>query len=183
MLGRIEAVVAAREHRDCSGGETCRMCRRIDAARQSGDGGETGFAQFARDPLREFQSRAGSVARADHGDHGQREHAGVAADGDQGRRIVNHLQPQGVVGLTQRHEGDAEFFRGGDLALGVGLRADFHRRVGAAAAGKRGQRRERRAGAAEMVDQGAKGAWARYYGANAGSRNSGQFLAHGGIRD
>jgi len=58
MLGRIDAILAAGEHRDRSGRETCRVRGRIDAARQPRDDRETGFAELARDPLGEFQSRA-----------------------------------------------------------------------------------------------------------------------------
>ena len=57
MLRRINAIVPAGEHGDRAGSETRAMRRGIDAARQAGDDGEAGFAELARDPLGEFQSR------------------------------------------------------------------------------------------------------------------------------
>ena len=58
MLGRIDVVVAAGEHRDGAGREACAMRRGVDAARQPGDDGKAGLAELARDPLGEFRARA-----------------------------------------------------------------------------------------------------------------------------
>ena len=55
MLGRIDAVLAAGEHGDVLVARLAAMCGRINATRQPGDDGEAGFAEFARDHLREFQ--------------------------------------------------------------------------------------------------------------------------------
>jgi hypothetical protein len=71
MLRRIDAVLPAGEHRNRSGGEACRVRRSVDAARQPGDDSETGFAEFAGNPLGEFQLRAGGVTRADARHHRQ----------------------------------------------------------------------------------------------------------------
>ena len=49
MLGRIDAVLAAGEHGDRPGCETGAMRRRVDAARQPGDDGKAGLAEFAGD--------------------------------------------------------------------------------------------------------------------------------------
>ena len=58
MLLRIDVVMAAGEHRDRAGGEAGAMRRRIDAAREAGRDDEAGLAEFAREPLGEFQARA-----------------------------------------------------------------------------------------------------------------------------
>jgi hypothetical protein len=60
--------------------------------------------------------------------------ARVAADGDQRRYVVDHLQALRIVGFTQRHQGNAELLGGGKLALGVGARANLHGATGAAPA-------------------------------------------------
>ena len=49
-----------------------------------------------------------------------------------------------------------------DLALGIGARKNLHRSAGAAAPGERRQRLQRSTCAAEMIDQRAEGARARY---------------------
>ena len=56
MFGRIETIVAAGEHGDRPGRQTCSVRRSIDAAGQTGNDGETGFTEFMRIPLGEFQS-------------------------------------------------------------------------------------------------------------------------------
>jgi hypothetical protein len=94
--------------------------------------GEAGLAELVRDPLGEFQPRTRSVADDRH--HRQRQRARIAADGDQRRRIVDHLQARRIVGFAQRHQGDAEFLCSGKLALGVGARANLHCTTGAAPA-------------------------------------------------
>jgi hypothetical protein len=71
-----------------------------------------------------------------------------------------------IIRLACGNDHDAELFRGLDLALSLGARKDF-RRAGAAAAGERRQRFQRRARSAEMIDECAEGARSRYYGANA----------------
>ncbi len=55
MLGRIDPVLAAGQYRDGPAFETGAMRRCVDAARQPGDNGEAGLAEFVRDPLGEFQ--------------------------------------------------------------------------------------------------------------------------------
>ena len=80
MFGRIEPIVAAGEHGDRPGRQTCSMRRRIDTAGQTGNNGETGFTEFMRNPLGEFQSRARSIARADNRHHRHRQRPKLAAD-------------------------------------------------------------------------------------------------------
>ena len=133
MLGRIDAVVPAGEHRDRSGRERSAVRRRVDAAREARDHGEAGLAELACDALGEFHAGAGGVARTDDGDHRQRERRRLAADCHEGRRVVDHLQPRRIAGFAQRHERDAKLFRRRDLALRVGARADLRRAAGAAA--------------------------------------------------
>jgi hypothetical protein len=58
--------------------------------------------------------------------------------------------------LAKRDEINSELVRGLHFAFGFRLAANLHCRVGAAASRKRRQCRQGRAGAAVMIDQGAK---------------------------
>ena len=69
VLGRIDAVVAAGQHRDGAAGEAGAMRGLVDAARQTRDDDEAGGAEIARELAGEFQPGAGGVARADDRDH------------------------------------------------------------------------------------------------------------------
>ena len=69
VLGRIDAVVSAGQHRDGAGREARAMRGRVDAARKPGGDDESGLAEFAREPLGEFHAGRRSVARADDSDH------------------------------------------------------------------------------------------------------------------
>jgi hypothetical protein len=90
----------------------------------------------------------------------------LSTDRNERRRVVDHLQTERIIGLPQRHEGGAEFVGGRDLALGLRAGENLRRRAGAAAAGERRQRLECGTGAAEMIDEGAKRAWADILAAN-----------------
>ncbi len=79
-------------------------------------------------------ARLAKSQRADDRHHRKRQRARIAADGDQRRRIVDHLQARRIVGFAQRHQGDTELLCGGKLALGVGARANLHGTTGAAPA-------------------------------------------------
>ena len=67
----------------------------VDAASKAGCYRKTGFAEFARNLLREFQSGSRRIARADDRDHRLRQNGRLAAHRDQRRRIVDHLQRAG----------------------------------------------------------------------------------------
>ena len=71
-----------------------------------------------------------------------------------------------IAGFAQSHQRDSEFFRGGEFALGVFARADLHGAAGPAAPRQRRQCLQRGARAAEMIDQGLKGAGADIGAAN-----------------
>ena len=158
VFGRIDMVVAAREHGDGAGGEARAMGGGVDAAREAGDDGEARGAEIARQLLGETQARGRGIARADDRDRRQMQHGGLAAHGQKRRSVVDHLQPGRIVGLPQRHEGHAEGFRRLELTLGVLAGVDAGGTARAAAAGEIGQRRQRRACAAIVVDQRAEGA-------------------------
>ena len=131
------------------------MRRRIDAARQTGHDGETGFAQPARKNLRQLHAGRRRIARADHGDRRHGERRQMAAHRKQRRRIVDHLQALRIAGFADGDERDVEFSRGVHLTLSLVARTNLRRRR-AAAPRQRGQGLKRRAGAAEMIDESAK---------------------------
>ena len=60
MLGRIDTVLAAGEHRDRSGRKACGMRGRVDAAREPGGNGEPGFVVLVHDH-RNFGANDGTV--------------------------------------------------------------------------------------------------------------------------
>jgi hypothetical protein len=82
--------------------------------------------------------------------------ASAAADRQQRRRIVDHLQPRRIIRLAPGNERDAELVRQGDLPHGLFARVDLRGTARAAALRKRRQCFERRPRAAEMIDQRAK---------------------------
>src|ERR1700686_1381569 len=90
----------------------------------------------------------------------------MSAHPKQRRRVIDHLQAFRIVGLANGDECDVELSRGVDLPFGRVARTDL-RRSPTATPRQRGQGLKRGAGAAEMIDEGAKRARPRYYGANA----------------
>ncbi len=129
----------------------------IDAAGETRCGGKLRRAQPACQPLGDFHARGRRISRADDRDKRFLQHRGIAADSDQGRRVIDHLQPLRQVRLAERDQRNAKFFASLDLPLGNFARANL-RHAGAAAARQAWQRFERRARSAEMIEQRAKGA-------------------------
>ena len=62
MLGRIDPVVPAGQHRHGAAIDTGAMRRLIDAARQSRGDDKAGLAEIVRELGREFQADAGRIA-------------------------------------------------------------------------------------------------------------------------
>ena len=109
MLGRIDLVMAAGQHRHRAAREAGAMRRLIDAARQPRGNDKTGLAEIARQRACEFQAGAGGVARADDRDHRPHQHLQRAAHAEQRRRIVQHRKPRRITGFARREQADAEF--------------------------------------------------------------------------
>jgi hypothetical protein len=109
VLRRIDAVLATGENGQRTGRNTGAMRGSVDAARQPGCGGKSRFTELARQPLGDFDACGSGIARADDRDQRHRQDAGVTADREQGRRVVDHLQPNGIVRLAECDEPDAEF--------------------------------------------------------------------------
>jgi hypothetical protein len=153
VLRRIDAVVAAGEHGDRARGETAAVGGGVDAACQAGDHGEAGVAEVAREPLGEAQAGSRGVARADNGDRRQVERRRPPAHRQERRGVVDHLQAARIVGLAQRDQRHPEGVGGLELAFGIPTRVDPGGADRAAAAGEIGQRRERGARPAAVVDE------------------------------
>ena len=79
----------------------------------------------------------------------------MSAHRKQRRRVVDHLQALRIAGFADGDERDVEFSRGVHLTLSLVARTNL-RRSPTATPRQRGQGLERRAGAAEMIDEGAK---------------------------
>jgi hypothetical protein len=92
----------------------------------------------------------------------------MSAHRKQRRRVIDHLQAFRIVGLANGDKRNVELSCGVDLTLGRVVRTDLRRRP-TATSRQRGQGLKRGAGAAEVIDEGAKRARPRYYGANATS--------------
>lgn len=157
MLRRIDAVMAAGEHRDRAACDARAMRRLVDAARQPRNDDEAGFAKIVRDRAREFQPGGGGVARADNGNH--RPHHGfkLAAHAEQGRRIVERRKPRRIARFFGRKQGDAKLAAGVKLGLRFVLAADPPRPRCPAAPREIGQPFQRSPCAAEMAQQRAEG--------------------------
>ena len=177
VLGRIDAVMAAGQHRDGAGRKTGAVGGGIDAARQSRHGAETGVAQVARQPLGEFDAGRRGVARADNGDQRVRQYGELAAHRQQRRRVVDHLQPRRIIRLAERDEFDAACARGFQFGFGVLARTDAGRRRSAAAPGERGQGGQRGTRAAVVIDEVAEGARPDIVGADEAQPVEPLFLA------
>jgi hypothetical protein len=95
----------------------------------------------------------------------------MPAHRDERRRVIDHLQAFRIVRLADGDKRNVELSCGVDLTLGRIARTNL-RRSPTAAPRQRGQGLKRGAGAAEMIDEGAKRPRPRYYGANATSRGS-----------
>jgi hypothetical protein len=143
----------------------------IDAAGKPRDRGETRRAEFMDEALRDLQSRGRGVAGADDRDRRQGQCRAMAPHREQRRRIVKSLQVARIIRLADGDESRAQFLCRLKLALGLGARINLRRPAAAAAARERGKRLYRRSCTAEVINQRAKRARARYYGANAGSPN------------
>jgi hypothetical protein len=98
------------------------------------------------------------MARADDPDLRHHENVGVAAYGDQRRRVVDHLQPVRIACFADGDKDRADFSRGLDFAFGLLARVGLRRGTAAAAARQPRQRVERGARAAEMINERAEGA-------------------------
>jgi len=129
----------------------------IDAAGEARCNSKSRPAEFARQPLGDFHAGGRSVARADNRDQRRRQHVGIAADRQQRRRVVDHLQPARIVRLAERDQRNAELGASLELPLGLFVGANLWG-AGAAAARQVRQRRERRTRSAEMIEQRAKSA-------------------------
>ena len=158
MLGRIDALMAAGEHRDGAGCEAGAVGGGVDAARQAGDDAVAGFAQIARQALANLTPAAEALREPTMATSGRVRIAQLAAHGQKRRRIVDHLQARRIIGLAERDEGDAARLARPSIRRRRLRRADARRAGGAAAAGERRQRIERGARAAVIIDQIAEGA-------------------------
>ena len=153
VLGRIDLVVTAGQYRHGAARKAGAVRRLINAARQAGCNDKAGFAEIARQGPREFQPGAGSIARADDGNHRPHQHVKRAAHAEQRRRIVEGGEARRVAGFAGRDEADAYSFARGKLGACIFLAKNPPRTRRAAAPRKVRQPLQRRLRAAEMIDQ------------------------------
>ena len=145
MLGRIDPVVAAGQHRDRAACDRGAMRGLIDAARQPRDDDKAGVAEIARQLACEFQAGAGGVAGADDRDHRPHQRLRRAAHAEQGRRIVERRQPRRIGGFARRDQRDADLFGRGEFGPRFLLAADAPGTRRAATPRQIGQPLQRRA--------------------------------------
>jgi hypothetical protein len=119
MLGRINSVMAAGEHRDSAARNACAMRGGVDAARKPGDDGETSFGQFAGQLLGKPDPSGGSIARANDSDLRPLHYRELPAHRQKRWWIIDHLQPHRVARFTKRGEFDAARPRGLQFSKGV----------------------------------------------------------------
>jgi hypothetical protein len=101
MLGRIDPVLSAGKNRDRTGCDASAMRSGIDTTGETGRDSKSRCAQAARQLLGDFHPGRGCITRANDRDQRQGKHARLAADRDQRRRIVDHLQPARIIGFAE----------------------------------------------------------------------------------
>ena len=158
MLRRVDAIMAARQYGDRARGQRGPMRGAINAACQTGCNAKAGFTEFAREALGKFDAGGGRIASAHDCDQGQRERRTLAAYRKQRWGIVDHLQPQRIVALSERHKIDAQCLRRAQLSLSLRTGQNARCAGGATAARHLRQPFKRSARAAAMIDKGPKGA-------------------------
>jgi hypothetical protein len=158
VLGRINAILAAGEDRNGTGRDAGAMPGGVDAARQSRCDGKSRLRQCAREPLGDLHASGRGIARADDGDERHRQHASMAADREQRRGVIDHLQTLRIVGLAECHQRNAELGAGFNFPLGLLTRANLRTAGAAATARQPRQGFECRARPAEMIEQRPKSA-------------------------
>ncbi len=134
VIRRVDMAMSAGEHGDCSRLQAGAVGGSIDTARQAGHDDESRAAKVARHSLGKFHTRSGSVARADNGDLRSCHDIDLSAHREQRRRVVDHLQPRRISGLTQGDEFDAGGLRSLDFGSGLIGRAYAERSCSAATA-------------------------------------------------
>jgi len=133
------------------------MGRRVDAAGKPRDDDPAEPAQLPRDGFGEQAAIGRGVAGADHGYGAPAEQAGVAQRAQQRRSALGRGQQGRVGGIGLRDQPAPQPGKLGELALGGRSRADSQGPLAPAAARQLGQRVQRRFGAAEGLQQMAKG--------------------------
>ena len=103
VLGGIDTVMAAGKNGDRAGLQAGAVCCRVDAACETGNDGKSSRTEIPRHSIGEFHASGRCVAGADDCDLWPREDVGVPTDADQRRRVVDHLQAQGIGRLSQRN--------------------------------------------------------------------------------
>ena len=86
VLGRIDVIVAARQHCNGTGRESSAVRGGIDATRQAGRDDETFAAEIVREPLGEANAGRRRIACSDHRDHGHLQDGAATANREQRRR-------------------------------------------------------------------------------------------------
>jgi hypothetical protein len=124
MLGRIDPVVAAGEHRHRAAFDRRAMRGLIDAACETRSNDKAGISEIARQHLREFQSGRRGIARADDRDRRPHQDVADATDAKQRRGVVEFGKPRRISVFARRNQSDAEFGAGFQLSAGIVLAAN-----------------------------------------------------------
>ncbi len=104
-----------------------------------------------------FHAGGRRIARSDNSDDRTVKRSEPSAHRQYRRRVIDHLQAGGIMLFAERdkrHPAAACSFK---FALSIRFPANFDGAIGSATAGEIGERFERRAGAAEMIEQGSEG--------------------------
>jgi hypothetical protein len=91
----------------------------VDSAREAGHDGKARGAEVACEPLGETHAGRRGVARADDGDHRQRQRRDPAAHRNERWGVVDHLQAARIIRLAQRDQGQPERRSRPELALSL----------------------------------------------------------------
>jgi hypothetical protein len=166
MFGRIDPVVAAGEHGHSAGAQARAMRGGVDAARESGHNSEARIAQIARNALGKLDPRRRRIPRADNADQRPRQRIDLAPHRKNRRRIVNHSQARGIVGLIKREKFDTRRLRSFQFGFGPLALANTRGTLQAAAARKIGQGHKGRMDTSIVPDKIMKGTRADVFAAD-----------------
>ena len=139
ILGRIDDIDPAGDHRDRAGFDRSDMRGGIDPARQAGNDRHVLAPELGRQLPREPTRRRRGIARADHRDRRPRHQLGASAQHHDRRCVVEFGKQRGIIVIAQKQMPRAE---PGDLRqLAFGKRRRRNRgRFPAAPRGKLWQR-------------------------------------------
>ena len=144
ILVRIDAIEAARQHRNRARAKARAMRCRIDSPRQPGNHGIAALAKIPCQEPRHLDAGGGGIACPHNAHRPLPVQPAPAGQGDQRRRTCNMQQVGGIFGFALRHQPRTVADEARNFVFGASQSDRLHRPAGLAT--QRGQRLKRRLG-------------------------------------